>query len=392
MCKCPIPIKNGYRKNKITVLTKNTKTGKKTVRTVIKDDAEFKKHDSHSACIYVPCGHCQDCVRARRYNLVQRCEMESLERYPYFITLTYNNEHLPKYICPDGKVIAYADRENVKKMFKRIRRHETIDRNWRYIAVSERGSKGNRPHHHILLFLEKRPEDDEWTPYIYEEMLYNLFRNEWRVNTSNDPFRPKYESLYTFKRKIKQGKINCTFDCHYVKPHIDDISRNVTQYIFKYITKPSKYEKILFRQLKASLKGKEFEHAWRTVRSCYCASRFWGTQSDEADKPDEKVLKHIKMCIEGYSNGFPQYYSPYSFDTCSLAPYYIQKKVFFSDEDFKKYNEYLHKIGYYMYEEDRTPTKGMKEYNLNNLVDELRKWEKTQELGDYDIINFEELT
>lgn len=391
MCTAPIPIKNLYRKNKVEIWNKLPGAKKEILLSTIKDDKLYQLHDSHSDYIYVPCGHCKDCLRARRYNLVQRCEMESIDKYPYFITLTYNKEHMPKYMAPNGKIIQYADRENVKKMFKRIRTHKAINRKFRYIAVSERGTLKGRPHHHILLFIDKYTDDDKWTPYIYEEMLYELFKVEWKVNVSGDKFKPKYESLYTFKRRIRNGQINTTYDCHYIRPHIDDITRNVTQYIFKYIAKPNKHEKILFTQLKATLEGKEFTSTWRKVRSCFTASRFWGTGSDDKEKPNEKVLKHIKMCTEQYTDGFPIYYSPFSTDSCGLAPYYIKKPIFFPEEKFLKYNEYLHKLGYYAYNNDRTPTKVLKDENIHNTLDKEMKWEQLQELSYYDIIDFEEL-
>lgn len=258
---------------------------------------------------------------------------------------------------PDGKVVSYSSREYVKDMFKRIRRHESISRPFRYLAVTERGASHSRPHHHILLYLDKAPGDDEFTPYQLEEHLFNLFREEWKCNLSDDSFNPVYQPLYTYKRVIRQGKINTTFDLHYVRPHIDDYSRNVSLYVFKYITKISKYEQYLFYQLKTSLSPSDFDHYWRLLRSGYTASRFWGTQSASISKcePSDDVLNHIKKCVEGYSSGFPTYYSPYSFETSPLAKYYIEKDIFFPPALQELYRVTLRSKGYYQFTDDCTP-------------------------------------
>lgn len=52
--------------------------------------------DSENSYIYVPCGHCPECIAARQNNIVQRVETESDSHHLFFCTLTYDNKHLPK--------------------------------------------------------------------------------------------------------------------------------------------------------------------------------------------------------------------------------------------------------------------------------------------------------
>lgn len=384
MCISPIPIPNPY-------LSQNVSFYNKHLRRVFNTYLEkFVSKDTHSKYILVPCGHCKECLTARRSDIVQRCEMESLNKYPFFITLTYDNAHLPKMTLPDGKVVSYSSREYIKDMFKRIRRHQSIPRSFRYLAVTERGASKSRPHHHILLYLDKAPDDDEFTPYQLEELLFNLFRDEWKCNLSDDPFNPHYEPLYIYKRVIKQGKINSTFDLHYVRPYIDDYSRNVSLYVFKYITKISKYEQYLFNQLKTSLSPSDFDHYWRLLRSGYTASRFWGTQSISISKcePSEDVANHIKKCVQSYSSGFPTYYSPYSFETSPLAKYYIEKDIFFPESLRVLYRETLRSNGYFQYVDDCTfKSKDVKSgFNIDN---DLKIYERLLSISDYDNLQFD---
>lgn len=58
----------------------------------------------------------------------------------YFVTLTYNDEHLPK----DGQL----KKKHLQDYFKRLRKTEKF----KYYAVGEYGTEGNRPHYHALIF------------------------------------------------------------------------------------------------------------------------------------------------------------------------------------------------------------------------------------------------
>lgn len=388
MCISPIPIKNPYKRSVLLIKQHHDIYGRSTdkVLSTLKDDPLLNLHDSTSSYMLVPCGHCKDCLRARRYNLVQRCEMESLNCYPFFITLTYDNEHLPHYLAGNGKTYTYANREYVKNMFKRIRTNSSIPRPFRYIAVSERGSLHSRPHHHILLFLPKDDNDDYFTPFQLEELLYNLFFNEWKVNLSDDPFNPIYEPLFTFKQRVRNGVLNSTYDCHYIRPFIDDVTRNVTQYIFKYIAKPQFYEQKIFKALKND--SPTFTHDWRIIRSCFTASRFWGTQSvDEIHlKPSPAVLNHIRSCVENYHTGFPQYFSPFSTDVSSLSPYYITKDVFFKESDKLKYIDFLRSKGYYKFTDLTHDKEDM--YNPNNVDNDILQWNLLTRYHNFDKLDF----
>ena len=97
----------------------------------------------------VPCGHCSLCRNKKCLDWMTRClcESASSEYPPFFITLTYDNEHLPK---------AGVQKRDLQLFFKRLRINlfrefgDTIP--LRYFFRSEYGSKNKRPHYHGLVW------------------------------------------------------------------------------------------------------------------------------------------------------------------------------------------------------------------------------------------------
>ena len=91
--------------------------------------------------IPLPCGSCVQCMINKAKEWAVRCCLEALGYGSnYFITLTYDNEHLPQ----DGAL----HKEDLQKFFKRLRKEFGPIR---YFACGEYG-KGGRPHFHALVF------------------------------------------------------------------------------------------------------------------------------------------------------------------------------------------------------------------------------------------------
>lgn len=90
------------------------------------------------------CGSCAPCLVNRRRMWTHRIMLESLmHRDNAFVTLTYDDEHLPK-----GGSLAP---EEVRDWLKRFRKSIEPGR-VRYYAVGEYGETSNRPHYHVALF------------------------------------------------------------------------------------------------------------------------------------------------------------------------------------------------------------------------------------------------
>lgn len=90
----------------------------------------------------IPCGRCIGCVQDRANAWALRCEHEAkLHRYNWFITLTYDEAHLP----PGGSL----RKRDLQLFWKRLRKEGS---GVRYFACGEYGENFERPHYHVLAF------------------------------------------------------------------------------------------------------------------------------------------------------------------------------------------------------------------------------------------------
>ena len=150
--------------------------------------------------IQVPCGKCVLCrdKKAREWSFRATCENVFSESIPLFLTLTYNNENLPKH---------GVFKEEVQLFLKRLR--ISLDRlhykhNLRYFACAEYGSKSKRPHYHMLIWNFPRE---------------GSFRNIWNVThfiekcwskiAGYDGKKPVYSPLgYVYTLPCDKGAIS----------------------------------------------------------------------------------------------------------------------------------------------------------------------------------------
>lgn len=90
----------------------------------------------------VPCGKCAFCIKKAidAWCMRLRHEME-VSSSAFFITLTYNDEHLPP-----GEELRKRDLQDF------IRRLRKVNKGIRYFAVGEYGTEKGRPHYHAVIF------------------------------------------------------------------------------------------------------------------------------------------------------------------------------------------------------------------------------------------------
>lgn len=111
----------------------------------------------------VPCGKCLGCKSDACLMWSLRAYHEStLHKQNSFITLTYDNQHLPA----DGKI----DKRELQLFFKKLRKEidgqcSKLPTKIRYIACGEYGGKTRRPHYHAIIFgkdwLENKVDIDQ---------------------------------------------------------------------------------------------------------------------------------------------------------------------------------------------------------------------------------------
>lgn len=110
------------------------------------------RHKLTQRLFKVPCGVCEECKRARAKMWSIRLEHE--HKYwndSVFITLTYDDEHLPT----DNSL----HKEHTQAFMKRLRK--ALDgRKIKYFLCGEYGDQFGRPHYHAIVFGVSELEDD----------------------------------------------------------------------------------------------------------------------------------------------------------------------------------------------------------------------------------------
>lgn len=109
-------------------------------------------HPRYGRCkvIYLPCGGCLSCRRERRQELtlLQCCEA-SLYDDNWFITLTYDNENLPKSAQGHSTLVKSHLSSFCESMRHYCRAHHA---SFRFYACGEYGDESRRPHYHLSVF------------------------------------------------------------------------------------------------------------------------------------------------------------------------------------------------------------------------------------------------
>lgn len=140
-----------------------------------------------SKSMVIPCGRCPECIKKRQNAWVVRFKLE--QQYwrkvfagsqTYFITLTYDDKHLP-----ETRDMAIKNWQACLKSLYRNLNHRP-----RYYCVSENGSVHGRLHFHCLLFgmpvvdmdvFRKKTLAKAW-PYGFNTCTYATGKTLWYVS------------------------------------------------------------------------------------------------------------------------------------------------------------------------------------------------------------------
>lgn len=155
--------------------------------------------------ILAPCGKCCECLQRKKQTWIHRVECEKRYgkfKHCHYITLTYNDEHLPyesyRYVrfgVPQNAVSTGESLLNpydLRLFFERLRYY--VPDGFSYFAVGEYGDKSNtrRPHFHIILFCNQS---------------WDLFRLSALSSWSKLRAETRAERYSRMKDSLKLGKV-----------------------------------------------------------------------------------------------------------------------------------------------------------------------------------------
>lgn len=299
--------------------------------------------------IKVPCGKCSECRQQKINEYIQRAIIESMYSYLYFITLTYDDDHIPV-ITINGEQYKYADYNHVKEMFKRFRNAGYLEgREFRYLAVNEYGERKHRPHFHILLFVSRLDTDTVNTPYLIEDEVRHI-GDYFAVNKGSKK-NPRYERLFSYKTIRSYGKVKTNYFVKYVES--DDLftvvnydylpkEHNVKaiRYLVGYMNKPDRYEAKLDWLIDQYKDDKKLYHEYKQILKSQCRiSKGFGcgfTTVNGRRQYLEKISVRCSSNTHVYSeviNNLPSTYEEF----VDLYPEYNNELLDWIERDFYKY-------------------------------------------------------
>lgn len=159
----------------------------------------------------IPCQHCFNCKINKSKMWAVRCLFESyVHNYNYFITLTYDDEHLNfkdnNLIDLTGEIRTCPTlvKSDVQKFIKRLRKKGY---QFKYFLSGEYGDKTKRPHYHMLMFSDTKINDLVYLSKNKDNDFYfnsNQIRSIWKhgniVIANFSPKTAAYTARYTLKK------------------------------------------------------------------------------------------------------------------------------------------------------------------------------------------------
>lgn len=157
-------------------------------------DIEMRSSLAERVCrdfVEIPCGKCIGCRLDYSRRWADRCMLENLyHESSYFLTLTYDEEHVPHSYYVDDDTGEYFENLTLRKrdlqlFHKRLR--ERLDFPIRFYACGEYGSNTFRPHYHSIEYGLRLPDLKYYSrsklgyTYYTSEFLNSVWQNGFVV-------------------------------------------------------------------------------------------------------------------------------------------------------------------------------------------------------------------
>lgn len=140
------------------------------------------KHDHVVEFAVIPCSQCIGCriQSSRDWANRMMLELQTTEGQSWFVTLTYDDDHVPVNELVDPITGEYSEvmtlcKEDLQKLNKKIRNHFG---SMRFFACGEYGDKKHRPHYHIIYFGLNLDESKliPWQMKMFNKVPYWVYR------------------------------------------------------------------------------------------------------------------------------------------------------------------------------------------------------------------------
>lgn len=157
---------------------------------IVRVDTSFLSPYSEKSYMHwkeIPCGHCDGCRIDRSRDWANRCMMElEYHKESYFVTLTYNDEHVPIAYYPDpstgevheSKTLVKRDWQLFMKRLRKICAGRPGGDQIRFFMCGEYGSKTFRPHYHAIIFGLHLDDLKLFSQRKLGDKIYNYYTSE----------------------------------------------------------------------------------------------------------------------------------------------------------------------------------------------------------------------
>lgn len=118
-------------------------------------DGEFLGWKFSSPLKVLPCGQCLGCRVAYAASWANRIMLEARDyEKVYFLTLTYDNEHVPVHVSNVGEDVLSLEPKDLRDFLKRLRWQQAYyhSNTIRFYGVGEYGELYHRPHYHLIVY------------------------------------------------------------------------------------------------------------------------------------------------------------------------------------------------------------------------------------------------
>lgn len=207
------------------------------------DGLEVLKKE-HPDGIVIPCGKCYGCRMDYSRKWADRMMLElQVNPKAIFLTLTYNDDHIPEKYDDAGVPYAYElCKRDLQLFFKRLRRkfdgHDGRDLiKIRYYAAGEYGELYHRPHYHAIIYglsLEDFPKkicvghNELHQPYYSDETMNEIWSDEYGAPIGYTTIcEVTYESCaYVSRYVTKKAQSDWDPEAFDLQPEFSVMSRN----------------------------------------------------------------------------------------------------------------------------------------------------------------------